>query len=129
MLVLAGEVVRVFAMFSAPTSTAPACSSRAISTESRVAWGRSRLMALPARVGRPATSILSLTATMRPQSGRPRRPARSISSAWARNAASGTRVIQMAGSPVARSAVSAASAASMGPFVMAGSPNPERHEP
>ena len=40
-------------MLSAPTSTAPAASSRAISVASALAGGRSRLILEPASVGRP----------------------------------------------------------------------------
>ena len=65
-------------------------------------------------VGRPATSMLSFTANGTPQSGRPLalRPA-ACAPAPARSS-SGRRVIQIAGSSCARSAASAASAASTG---------------
>ena len=48
---------------------APAFSRRSISTASRFAGGRSRLMALPARVGRPLTSNRFLTAKGMPARG------------------------------------------------------------
>ena len=62
-------------MLSAPTSTAPAASSRAISVASAVAGGRSRLILEPASVARPATSNRFLTANGTPASGPSVRPA------------------------------------------------------
>src|SRR4051794_32836593 len=56
-------------MFSAPTSTAPAASSRSIKGWSCVAGGRSRLILEPARVGRPFTSNRFFTANGTPASG------------------------------------------------------------
>ena len=63
-------------MFSAPTSIAPAASSRATSVASAAAGGRSRLMREPASVGRPATSIRFFTANGTPASGPTGLPAR-----------------------------------------------------
>jgi hypothetical protein len=56
-------------MFSAPTSTAPAASSRSIRVASRAAGGRSRLIFAPASVGNPATSNRFFTANGTPASG------------------------------------------------------------
>src|SRR5580693_5019223 len=56
-------------MLSAPTSTAPAPSSRSISVASREAAGRSRLIFDPARVARPRTSKRFFTAKGTPASG------------------------------------------------------------
>ena len=72
-------------MLSAPTSTAPAASSRAISGESRSAGGSSRLIFEPARVDRPATSNRFFTANGTPASGPSGSPfPRAASSAAAR---------------------------------------------
>src|SRR5262245_42791246 len=72
-------------MLSAPTSTAPVDSSRAISVASRLAGARSRLIFEPASVGSPAMSNKFLTANGTPASApTSRRPfARSASSAAA----------------------------------------------
>src|SRR5215471_1750342 len=71
-------------MLSAPTSTAPFDSSRAISVPSRLAGARSRLIFEPASVGSPAMSNKFLTANGTPASAPSRRPrARSASSAAA----------------------------------------------
>src|SRR5262245_16003321 len=72
-------------MLSAPTSTAPFDSSRAISVASRLAGARSRLIFEPASVGSPAMSNKFLTANGTPASApTSRRPfARSASSAAA----------------------------------------------
>src|SRR5882757_9756209 len=56
-------------MLSAPTSTAPAASSRSISVASRDAGGRARLIFDPARVARPLTSNRFFTAKGTPASG------------------------------------------------------------
>ena len=56
-------------MLSAPTSTAPAASSRSISVASRVTARRSRLIFEPARVVRPLTSNRFFTANGTPASG------------------------------------------------------------
>ena len=56
-------------MLSAPTSTAPAASSRSTRAASRDAAGRSRLIFDPARVGRPFTSNRFFTANGTPASG------------------------------------------------------------
>ena len=56
-------------MLSAPTSTAPAASSLAISGGSATAGGWSRLILEPASVVRPATSNRFLTANGTPASG------------------------------------------------------------
>src|SRR5579871_2887484 len=56
-------------MLSAPTSTAPAASSRSTSVASREAAGRSRLIFDPARVGSPLTSNRFFTANGTPASG------------------------------------------------------------
>src|SRR5260370_15427968 len=61
-------------MLSAPTSTAPAASSRAISVASRAAGAHSRLILEPASVGSPATSNRFLTANGTPASGPSSRP-------------------------------------------------------
>jgi hypothetical protein len=72
-------------MLSAPTSTAPAASSREMSGESRSAGCLSRLIFEPARVARPATSNRFFTANGTPASGPSGAPlARSASSAAAR---------------------------------------------
>src|SRR5262249_41794621 len=72
-------------MLSAPTSTAPVDSSRAISVASRLAGARSRLIFEPASVGSPAMSNKFLTANGTPASAPTNRPpfARSASSAAA----------------------------------------------
>ena len=56
-------------MFSAPTRTAPAASSRSISTASCAAGASSRLIFDPARVGRPLTSNRFFTANGTPARG------------------------------------------------------------
>ena len=56
-------------MLSAPTSTAPAASSRSISVASRGGGVSSRLIFDPARVGRPCTSNRFFTANGTPASG------------------------------------------------------------
>src|SRR6266481_7889735 len=56
-------------MLSAPTSTAPAASIRAIRVASRDAGGRSRLIFEPARVARPSMSNRFFTAKGTPASG------------------------------------------------------------
>src|SRR5579863_2998877 len=55
-------------MLSAPTSTAPAASSRSTNVASREAAGRSRLIFDPARVGSPLTSNRFFTANGTPAS-------------------------------------------------------------
>ena len=75
-------------MLRAPTSTAPAASSRVISGESCSAGVRSRLIFDPATVGRPATSNRFLTANGTPASGPSRSPfLRAASIAAARSSA------------------------------------------
>src|SRR5215831_14082992 len=61
-------------MLSAPTSTAPWASRRAMTVASRVAGARSRLIFEPARVGSPAMSNKFLTANGTPASAPSRRP-------------------------------------------------------
>src|SRR5439155_11053836 len=82
-------------MLSAPTSTAPAVSSRAISVASHAAGAQSRLILEPASVGSPATSNRFLTANGTPASGPSARPssrALSIARAFARARSSSTAV-------------------------------------
>src|SRR5438093_61490 len=82
-------------MLSAPTSTAPAASSRSISAASRAAGGWLRLILEPASVGSPLTSYRFLTANGTPASGPGGRPwarAASIAFALSRALASTTAV-------------------------------------
>src|ERR1700761_4727800 len=74
-------------MLSAPTSTAPAASSRSIRAASRLAGGASRLILDPASVDKPATSNRFFTANGTPASGpktSPRAHARSRACARSR---------------------------------------------
>jgi hypothetical protein len=75
-------------MLSAPTSTAPAASSRCTSTASCEAAGLSRSIFEPASVGRPATSNRFFTAKGTPSSGSARVASPSgEASAWSSAAA------------------------------------------
>ena len=98
-------------MLSAPTSTAPAASSRSISGESCSAEARSRLIFEPARVGRPFTSNRFFTANGTPASGPTARPAAraaSISRAFARARSAVTAVNAL--SCLSRASISASAA-------------------
>src|ERR1700761_4747777 len=91
-------------MLSAPTSTAPAPSSRSIKVASREAGGRSRLIFEPASVEMPFTSNRFLTAKGTPASGPtflPSAIAASISRALAR-ARSAVTVVKELSTPSCR---------------------------
>src|SRR5665213_791645 len=107
-------------MFSAPTSTAPAASSRSIRVPSRGDGGSSRLIFEPARVESPCTSNRFLTANGTPASGPgflPAATAASTARALARARSAVTSVKQLRiGSCLAIRASAASVAASADSF-------------
>ena len=107
-------------MLSAPTSTAPAASRRAITVASRAAGGRSRLILEPASVGSPAMSNRFLTANGTPASGPSRRFAACAASialalARARSATTAVKALSTRSCPAIR--VSAASTTAVAPVL------------